>query len=392
MNYRLLILVLGTFIIGTDDFVIAGLLPNIASDMNVTIAVAGQLVTAFAIAYAIGAPVLGTLTFNMPVKTLLVLSMFVFTSANGLSAIVTSFELLFVTRVIAALAAAVFTPLAMAASTSLVPDTMRGKALSFVIAGITVGLILGAPIGTWIGNAMTWRYSFVFVAVVSFVTVIGILIFLPKIEREASVSIKERLKSFNKMIVLTLSVSVIGTTGGFMTYTYIAPIITEITNIENISIFLLLLGIGALFGNLVGGYLTDRIGAPTTLKLSLFGFAILLAALSLLPVLNPSTLAIVLVGLISLLWGIPGFGMNPALNAFLISLNPTQASMILSFSASALYMGIGLGAIVGGGVIRFSSVNYVGLGSSILVIVALMIFIFVNRAVNKKATTANPTV
>ncbi|QQK81471.1 hypothetical protein HUG20_17170 [Salicibibacter cibi] len=108
-----------------------------------------------------------------------------------------------------------------------------------------------------------------------------------------------------------------------------------------------------------------------------------------LTLLNPSTLAIVLVGLISLLWGIPGFGMNPALNAFLISLNPTQASMILSFSASALYMGIGLGAIAGGGVIRFSSVNYVGLGSAILVIVALLIFIFVNRVANKKATTAN---
>lgn len=87
MNYRLLILVLGTFIIGTDDFVIAGLLPSIANDMGVTIAAAGQLVTAFAIAYAIGAPVLGTLMFNMPVKTLLVLSMFEFTIANGLSAL-----------------------------------------------------------------------------------------------------------------------------------------------------------------------------------------------------------------------------------------------------------------------------------------------------------------
>ncbi|MGG2081189.1 MFS transporter [Lysinibacillus pakistanensis] len=383
MNYRLLILVLGTFSIGTDDFVIAGLLPSIANDMNVTIVAAGQLVTAFAIAYAIGAPILGTLTFNMPVKTLLVVSMFVFTIANGLSAIIPSFELLFVTRVIAALAAAVFTPLAMAASTSLVPDTMRGKALSFVIAGITIGLILGAPIGTWIGNSITWRYSFVFVAAVSLVTAIGVLIFLPKIEREASVSIKERLKSFNKNIVLTLSVSIIGTTGGFMTYTYIAPIITEITNVENISIYLLLLGIGALFGNLVGGYLTDRMGASKTLELSLLGFAILLATFSILTFLNPSTLAIILVGLISVLWGIPGFGMNPALNAYLISLNPKQSSMILSFSASALYMGIGLGAFLGGGVISLSSINYVGISSGILVFVALMIFISVHKAAKK---------
>ncbi|MBB4825519.1 putative MFS family arabinose efflux permease [Sporosarcina luteola] len=383
MNYRLLLLVLGTFIIGTDDFVMAGLLPIIANDMHVTITAAGQLVTAFAVAYAIGAPVLGTVTVNMPVKPLLISSMFVFTIANGLSAIVTSFELLFVTRVIAAFAAAVFTPLAMAASTSLVSESMRGKALSFVIAGITSGLILGAPLGTWIGNSMTWRYSFVFVAAVSLVTAIGILLFFPQIERKASVSIKERLKSFNKIIAFTLSVSIIGTTGGFMTYTYIAPIITELTNVEDISIYLLLLGVGALFGNLAGGYLTDRIGAPLTLKFSLLGFAILLAAFSMLSFLQPSMLALILVGLLSVLWGIPGFGMNPALNAYLISLSPKQASMILSFSASALYMGIGLGAILGGTVIRFSSINYVGICSGVLVLIALIIFIAVNQKAKK---------
>lgn len=185
MNYRIFILVIGTFIIGTDDFVIAGLLPSIADDMNISNAMAGQLVTAFAIAYAIGAPVLGTITNNMPLKALLAWSMLVFTIANGLSAIVPSFEWLFVTRIVAASAAAVFTPLAMAASASLVPETMHGRALSFIIAGITLGLILGAPIGTWVGNAISWRYSFVFVSIVSFITVIGILIFFPKIEREA---------------------------------------------------------------------------------------------------------------------------------------------------------------------------------------------------------------
>lgn len=384
MNYRLLILVLGIFIIGTDDFVIAGLLPHISNEMNVTIATAGQLVTAFAIAYAIGAPLFGTLMMNLPLKSLLVISMLMFAIANTLSSVVTSYEMLFLTRILAALAAAIFTPLAMTASTSLVPDKMRGKALSFILAGITMGLVLGAPIGTWVGNVFTWRYSFVFVAVVSFITVIGVLIFLPKIEREAELTIRERLKGFNKIILLTLCVNIIGTTGGFMTYTYIAPIITGITNVENISIFLMLFGIGALFGNLVGGYFTDKIGAPKTLKLSLGGFAILLAAFSLLSLLNPSTFAIIMVSIVAILWGIPGFGMNPALNSFLISLNPKQAQMVLSFSASALYIGIGLGAFVGGGVISISSVNYVGIGSSVLVLIALVLFTFINRTANKK--------
>ncbi|WP_353626191.1 hypothetical protein [Bacillus sp. JCM 19041] len=130
-------------------------------------------------------------------------------------------------------------------------------------------------------------------------------------------------------------------------------------------------------------------GAPTTLKLSLGGFAVLLAAFSFLSLLNPSTFAIVMVSLVAILWGIPGFGMNPALNSFLISLNPKQAQMVLSFSASALYLGIGLGAIVGGGVISVSSVNYVGLGSGFLVLITLVIFTFVNRAANKRKTKIN---
>ncbi|MBY7142608.1 MFS transporter [Virgibacillus sp. NKC19-3] len=384
MNYRIFILVIGTFIIGTDDFVIAGLLPHISNDMNVTIAAAGQLVTAFAIAYAVGAPIFGTLTMNLPLKTLLVVSMLVFAIANALSAVVSSLEMLFLTRILAALAAAIFTPLAMTASANLASDKMRGKALSVILAGITIGLVLGAPIGTWIGNAANWRYSFVFVAVVSFITVIGVSVFLPKMEREAELTIRERLKGFNKLILLTLCVNIIGTTGGFMTYTYIAPIITGITNVENISVFLMLFGIGALFGNLVGGYFTDKIGAAKTLKLSLGGFAVLLAAFSLLSLLPPSVFAIVMVSIVAILWGIPGFGMNPALNSFLIALNPKQAQMVLSFSASALYTGIGLGAFVGGGIINVSSVNYVGIGSGIFVLIALVLFTFVHRAASKK--------
>lgn len=379
MNGRIFILVLGTFIIGTDDFVIAGILPSIAKDMNVSIAAAGQLVTAFAIAYAIGAPVLGIITCNYPIKTLLVWSMVIFTIANGLSATVTSFEWLFITRVLAALAAALFTPLAMAASASLVPNTMRGRALSFIIAGITIGLVFGAPIGTWIGHAISWRYSFLLVTLISFITAVGILILLPQIERDSFVSIKERFKSFNGKILLTLCVSIIATTGGFMTYTYMAPIITDITNIENISIFLLLLGIGALFGNLAGGYFTDRIGPPKTMIWSFVGFGILLMAFSALTLLQPSIFSILLVSLVALLWGIPGFGMNPALNSYLISLNPSQASMILSFSASALYLGIGLGAMLGGAVISLVSIHFVGLASGILVSIALVIFISIYK-------------
>ncbi|MFS0555345.1 MFS transporter [Brevibacillus sp. 179-C9.3 HS] len=384
MNSRLFLFVIGTFIIGTDDFVIAGILPNIARDLEVSIVAAGQLVTAFAFAYAISAPVLGALTFQYPLKKLLVISMLLFTLSNGLSAIVPSFEWLLVTRIVAAMSAALFTPLAMAASASLVPETQRGRALSFITAGITVGLIAGAPIGTWIGHALGWRFSFLFVASIGLFTTLGMMALLPKMDREGTLSLKERLTSLRPQVLLTLLVSIIGTIGGFATYTYIAPILSTITSLDNISWLLLLIGLGSLFGNLIGGYSTDRIGAAKTLQLSLGGFSLVLVFFSLLMWLTPGYTTIVLASIVALLWGIPGFALNPALNSYLISLNPKQASMILSFGASALYIGIGLGAVVGGAVIHISSIHMVGIASAILVCVALAVF----RIVQQKYDTA----
>lgn len=387
MNYRLFILVLGTFMIGTDDFVIAGILPSIAEDLDVSIVSAGQLVTAFALAYAIGAPVLGTFTINLPLKKLLIISMLIFALSNTLSALVSSFEALFATRIIAALSAALFTPLAMAASASLVPESKRGKALAMITAGITLGLILGAPIGTWISHEFNWRFSFLLVASGATVTTLGILFTLPAIKREKSVTLKARLKSLNLDVITTLCVSVIATVGGFATYTYIAPILSKITALQNISLFLLFFGIGSFFGNLLGGYSTDRIGASKTIKLSLGGFSIILTFFSFLSWLPPSYLTIILASIVALLWGIPGFALNPALNSYLISLNPNQASMTLSFSASALYLGIGLGAMLGGGIIKLSSIEYIGLASGVLVTGALILFIMIQKRIEKSKGT-----
>lgn len=167
-----------------------------------------------------------------------------------------------------------------------------------------------------------------------------------------------------------------------MTYTYIAPIITNITGIENVSVYLLLFGVGALIGNLLGGFFTDKVGAKKTLKTSLLGFGILLAAFSALMFLPEGNLAIILTSIVALLWGIPGFGMNPALNTYLISLKPEHASMILSFSASALYLGIGLGAVTGGVVISFSSTLFIGISSGFLLLISFIAFSIISLRVS----------
>lgn len=381
MNRRILFLAVGTFIIGTDDFVIAGILPTIAEELSVSVAAAGQLVTAFAVAYAVGAPVLGMWAAKLPVKPLLIASLIVFALANGAAGLAGSFKWLFAMRIAAALAASLFTPLSMAASASLVPAKHRGRALSMIMMGITLGLVLGAPIGTWIGYTLGWRNTFLCIAVVSLVTVL-VLLRLPALGQEPASRERVQFKQVEPAIWGTLAVSILATAGGFMTYTYIAPILTGVTDVQQISGFLVLLGIGALVGNLAGGWSADVLGAAKTLKLTLAGFALLLLCFSLLSYLNvEAQFALILAGLLILLWGIPGFGMNPAMNTYLISLNARQASVILSFSASALYMGIGLGAFAGGAVLRIGSVDDLGLISAVMVGGALAAFLFIDRYV-----------
>ncbi|MFA1822717.1 MFS transporter [Virgibacillus oceani] len=388
MNYRILILALGTFVIGTDDFVIAGILPAIANDLNVSVAAAGQLVTAFSLAYALGAPVLGTLTNNLPRKKLLLVSILIFSIANALSVIVPSYGWLFVTRIIAALAAALFTPVAMAVASNLASPSTRGKALSFITAGLTVGIVLGVPIGTWIGTLLGWRMTFLMVATVGLITFIGVAWILPKIENTPDVPLKERLSALDSRVILTMCISVFGGAGGFMVYTYISPILQHITNVDAAMIgwFLVLLGIGSIIGNLIGGYSTDRWGANKTLTGALSTFAVLLVGFSLLMLLEGSWLTTIFAAIACILWGFAGWAFNPALNTYLISLKPYQASMIMSFSTSTMYLGIALAGFVGGLVINIGSITHIGWIGGVFAGVALFIF-FVVQQISVKLIT-----
>lgn len=361
MNLRILILALGTFIIGTDDFVIAGILPVIAADLNVSVAAAGQLVTSFSLAYALGAPILGTVTSHYPRKKLLMLSMLLFSLANALSVLAPSFTWLLVARIITALAAAMFTPVAMAVASDLAPPAKRGKALSFITAGLTVGIVLGVPIGTWIGALFGWRMTFLMVALVGLLTWFGVKWMLPSVASSPNVSMKERLAALNPQILLMMSVSIFGGMGGFMVYTYISPILQEITDASPgmIGWFLVLLGIGSIAGNLVGGYATDRFGARKTLVSALTAFAVLLTLFSALMLLPTGKAAPLLAAIACIMWGFAGWAYNPAMNSYLIALKPSHASMILSFGTSTMYLGIGLAGIAGGLVIDLGSIVHV---------------------------------
>ena len=192
LDLRLLGLALGTFAIGTGSFVLAGLLGGVAEDLSISVATAGQLITLYAVVYAVGSPVLVTITSRVTRRRLLILSLAVFAVANAAAVAIPSFGPLLASRIVAACAAAVFTPTSAAVAATLAPPEKRGRALAVVTGGLTIAFAFGIPLGTLVGDYFGWRAAFVLVGVLGTVGVFGIGGFLPAVENPP-VSLRERL-------------------------------------------------------------------------------------------------------------------------------------------------------------------------------------------------------
>jgi MFS transporter, DHA1 family, inner membrane transport protein len=341
---RLFILALGTFAIGTEGFVIAGVLPLIATDLRVSVAAAGQLVTLFALAYGIAAPVMATLTASVPRRALLVTAMTVFTAANVGAALAPSYLWLALARVLAAVSAAAYTPAAGAVAAMTADPAQRGRALATVTGGLSVATVIGVPVGTWIGSSYGWRMTFVFVAVLATAAVTGIAATLPATQTPAFVSFRDRLAMLRRGAVLAaFAITTCWMTGIYVLYTYIAPVLHLTAGVteRELSVLLLIFGGCGVAGTWLGGLGADRLGVTRTSVPALIVIGFVLVAL---PVLATTPLrAALLMGL----WGL-GWAFVPAQQHRLVSLTPATPAVILSFNASALYLGVGLGAGIGG--------------------------------------------
>lgn len=365
MNWaRIFPLALGTFAIGTDNFIVAGVLPLMAEDLRISLALAGIQATVFSLVYAFGAPVLASLTERLERKTVLLTSMGLFAAANVATALVPDFVSLLVMRAFAAAAAAVFSPIAAAMAAELSHERHRGKAISVVTGGLTVSLVLGVPIGAVIGEWANWRAGFGFVAALGVFCVIGMVMALPKLEGSfAGPRFLERFRPARQAdvaLALTQSLVIIGST--FVTFTYLAGIIYELDVVgRNLpAAFLLVYGVAAIAGNMLGGRLADRIGALATTKRVVAVLAASLAALSLAAWLAPGPAALITAGVAVAVWGMSGWAFTPAQFSRLAQMCPTQMPMAFALNTSAIYIGAAVGAAVGSIVVSSLSVADLG--------------------------------
>ena len=372
MWFRIMVLAVGTFALGTDVQVIAGILPTIAHDIAVPVATTGLLVTVFALTYALGSPTLATLTGSVARRRLLIGSLGVFVGANVLAAVAQYFGVLVLARILAAGGAALYTPTASAVAAALAPAEKRGRALAVVLGGITLAAVLGVPIGTLVGTLFGWRMTFVLVAVMGALAACGILLFFPVVATPPPVRLRARLALFEQpRIIVTLGLTALSLMGIFTVYPYLALLFQHITHVggTGISALLLVFGGASTAGNVFGGYGADQWGPVRMMVLSL---AIAGIALVVLPLAATSILGAVVALIV---WGSAAWMFTAPQQHRLLALAPESPSVILSLNASASYVGMGSGAAIGGLVLQAASLPALGWVGGVCEVLALVVLI-----------------
>ncbi|MFJ7159847.1 MFS transporter [Streptomyces sp. NPDC101118] len=279
MPLALLALAIGAFGIGTTEFVIMGLLPEVAVDFGVTIPAAGLLVTGYALGVVAGAPLMTALGTKVPRKRMLMLLMGLFVAGNLLSALAPAFGVMLAGRIVASLAHGAFFGIGSVVAAGLVAPARRAGAIALMFTGLTVANVVGVPLGTFLGQRAGWRVTFLVVAALGVVGLLGIARLVPELPRPEGVRLRHELAAFrNVQVLLAMAMTVLGFGGVFAAITYIAPMLTGVTGFAGSSVtwLLVLFGLGMVGGNLVGGRYADRALMPM-LYVSLGALAVTLA-------------------------------------------------------------------------------------------------------------------
>ncbi|MFI9508041.1 MFS transporter [Nocardia sp. NPDC052566] len=345
MYRSLLVLALGMFAVGTDSFVIAGILPDLAGSLDVSTAAAGQLITAYALTYAALSPVMAAACARWPRKRLLITGLAVFTLGNVITAFVPVYGLVLAGRVLAGLGAAMITPTAVSTGSMLAAPEQRGRAIATVMTGLSAATALGSPLGIALSSVTgQWRATMVFLIVIGVLAAVGIAALLPPVPTPPPVGLRERLTPIaDTRVWLTLATTVLVYTGLYTVYSYISVSFDRATGGSGATLALLLLiwGVAATLGTLSSGALVDRIGGRLMINT-----VIAIGALDFL--LLPWSSKHLVTAIIALaIWGYCGWGALAPQTHRLIGIRPAAAPLLSGLASSSVYIGVSIAAAVG---------------------------------------------
>ncbi|WP_017906093.1 MFS transporter [Pseudomonas asplenii] len=376
MPLSLLILALSAFAIGTTEFVIMGLLPDVATDLGVSIPGAGWLVTGYALGVAIGAPFMAMATSRLPRKAALVVLMGIFIIGNLLCAVASGYNVLMLARIITALCHGAFFGIGSVVAANLVAPDKRASAVALMFTGLTLANVLGVPLGTALGQQAGWRSTFWAVTAIGVVALIGLIRFLPVKHDEEKLDMRAELGALKGAgLWLSLSMTALFSAAVFALFTYIAPLLGEVTGVSprGVTWTLVLMGLGLTVGNILGGKLADR-----NLAVTLIGVFIAMAVLA--TVLTWSSVLLIPAEITLFLWATACFAAVPALQINVVTYGQAAPNLVSTLNIGAFNVGNAFGAWVGGGVIAHGlGLTSVPLAAGALAVLALLVTLITFR-------------
>ncbi|MGW7195202.1 MFS transporter [Streptomyces chryseus] len=360
MPLALLALAIGAFGIGTTEFVIMGLLPEVAADFGVSIPTAGYLVSGYALGVVLGAPLMSVLGTRISRKRMLLLLMGLFIAGNLLSALAPSFGVMLGGRVVASLAHGAFFGIGSIVAADLVAPQKKAGAIAMMFTGLTVANVVGVPLGTFVGQSYGWRITFAAVAVLGVLGLLGVARLVPETPKPEGVQLRHELAAFrNVQVLLAMAMTVLGFGGVFAAITYLAPMMTGVAGYSagSVTWLLVLFGLGMVGGNLIGGRFADRALMPL-LYVSLGALAVVLALFTLTA--HDRIAAAVTIVLIGGL----GFATVPPLQKRVLDQAAGAPTLASAVNIGAFNLGNALAAWLGGLVIAaglgYTAPNWVG--------------------------------
>ncbi|ETT65685.1 MFS transporter [Paenibacillus sp. FSL H8-0457] len=372
-TWKVYVLALVSFLVGTSNYIISGILDRIAETMGTSVAAAGQLITVYSLAYAVGTPILMALTAKMDRRKLLLYSLGLFIIANLLTFILTGFGLFIAARIITALGAGVVTVNALSIAAKIAPPGKQASAIANVTMGITASLIIGVPLGRMVASAFGWKAVFLAIAIVGVIAMLVIAAVFPRMQGDKPVPLIKQFALLKKpQVLVALAITFFWLGGYSLAYTYISPFLLEVTHLNEslISAALFVFGIASLIGSKVGGYSADKRGIIFTL---VSGMVLHVISLILLSLVGQSVIAVFA---ILILWSFAAWSSAPAQQFNLVKLVPESSGIMLSLNSSMMQFAMAVGAGIGGLIVNrvsLASITWFGVFGVLIAIIAVFV-------------------
>jgi len=375
MPLALFALTLSAFAIGTTEFVIVGLIPTMANDLQVSLPSAGLLVSLYALGVAIGAPVLTALTGKWNRKYVLLFVMTLFVIGNLLAWQAPGYNSLVLARVMTGLAHGVFFSIGSTIATGLVSKEKAASAIAIMFTGLTVALVTGVPLGTYIGQHFGWQATFLTVALLGIIALIGSALLVPSnLKKSKATKLSAQMKVLTEpRLLLVYAITALGYGGTFTAFTFLAPILEDVSgfNANAISLIMLVYGVSVAFGNILGGKMADKMGPIKALTIIFSGLIGVLVLFTFTAV-NPITSILTI-----LVWGAFAFGNVPGLQVYVVKLaekyTPEAVDVASGLNIAAFNVGIAVGAWTGGVIVAESSLMNTPWVGALIVFIALIL-------------------